>query len=104
MELRIEWPKHRTIHMPSEIIERLSRRSFLRGMGGAVLALPALEGVSVRAAAAKPAQRIAFMYVPIGVVRRDFFPGEQDFKVAKYPGDGHRPLEGTGIHEGISES
>ena len=82
MELRIEWPKHRTIHMPSEIIERLSRRSFLRGMGGAVLALPALEGVSVRAAAAKPAQRIAFMYVPIGVVRRDFFPGEQDFKVA----------------------
>jgi len=72
--------------MPSKILDRLSRRAFLQGVGGAALALPALEGVSVRAAATKPAQRIAFMYVPIGVVRRDFFPGEQDFEVAKYKG------------------
>ena len=104
MELRIEWPKHRTIHMPSEIIERLSRRSFLRGMGGAVLALPALEGISVRAAAAKPAQRIAFMYVPIGVVRRDFFPGEQDFKVAKYQGTDTARWKGPNRDFGILRS
>lgn len=72
--------------MPTELMQRLSRRSFLRGAGGAALALPTLESLSLKAAAAKPAQRLAFMYVPIGVVRRDFFPGEQDFKVAKYQG------------------
>ena len=67
-------------------MQRLSRRSFLRGAGSAALALPALDAFSLKAATPKPAQRVAFMYVPIGVVRRDFFPGEQDFQVAKYQG------------------
>ena len=84
-----------------------SRRSFLRGAGGAALALPWLESSASAAPAKKPAQRLAFFYVPIGVVRRDFFPGEQNFKVAKYQGTeterwkspklspGLRPLEFT---------
>lgn len=85
----------------------LSRRSFLRGVGGAALALPWLESRAAAAPSQSPAQRLAFFYVPIGVVRRDFFPGEQDFKVAKYKGTeterwkspklppGLRPLELT---------
>ncbi|NNE93748.1 MAG: DUF1552 domain-containing protein [Verrucomicrobiales bacterium] len=54
-----------------------SRRNFLRGAGGAVLGLPFLESLSFAKTVAKPAQRLAFYYVPIGVVRRAFFPDEQ---------------------------
>lgn len=59
-----------------------SRRSFLRGLGGSVLALPWMESV---AQVAKPvvAQRMAHFYVPIGVVRRGFFPGEQNDVIPK---------------------
>lgn len=59
-----------------------SRRSFLRGLGGSVLALPWMESL---AQAAKPvvAQRMAHFYVPIGVVRRGFFPGEQNDVIPK---------------------
>ena len=64
-----------------------TRRQFLRGMGGAVLALPALESLAVaspvRAAIAAPPLRMAHFYVPIGVVRRGFFPGEQDDVIPK---------------------
>ena len=84
-----------------------SRRSFLRGAGGSLLALPWLESIAASAKPMSPAQRLAFYYVPIGIVRRDFFPGEQDFVVAKYKGTeterwespafkpGHHPLELT---------
>ena len=54
-----------------------SRRNFLRGLGGATLALPWLESAG-RAALRPVAQRMAHFYVPIGVVRRGFFPGEAD--------------------------
>jgi hypothetical protein len=61
----------------------LSRRKFLRGVGGTALALPWMESVS-KAAPAKPvAQRMAHFYVPIGVVRRGFFPGEADDIIPK---------------------
>jgi len=61
----------------------LSRRKFLRGVGGTALALPWMESVS-RAAPARPvAQRMAHFYVPIGVVRRGFFPGEADDIIPK---------------------
>lgn len=61
----------------------LSRRKFLRGVGGAALALPWMESVS-KAAPTKPvAQRMAHFYVPIGVVRRGFFPGEADDIIPK---------------------
>ena len=63
-----------------------SRRSFLHGVGGSLLALPWLESTAASSKPKTPAQRIAFYYVPIGIVRRDFFPGEQDFVVAKYQG------------------
>lgn len=62
----------------------LPRRSFLYGLGGATLALPWLESVST-AASTKSAvpQRMAHFYVPIGVVRRGFFPGESDDIIPK---------------------
>jgi hypothetical protein len=64
-------------------MKNTTRRSFLRGIGGAALSLPRLE--SLHAAASKPAaQRMAFFYVPIGVVRRGFFPGEKDAILPKF--------------------
>lgn len=61
------------------------RRSFLATAGGAALSLPWLESFVSRATAkdgrkqpASPAQRLAFFYLPNGIVRRGFFPGEGD--------------------------
>lgn len=61
-----------------------SRRSFLRSAGGTVLALPWLESLGAAPAQAAPAQRMAIFYVPIGVVRRSFFPGEAGASVPKF--------------------
>ena len=61
-----------------------SRRAFLRGFGGATLALPWMEGLGLAAVNKKPAQRAAFFYVPIGVVRRSFFPGEAGQVIPKF--------------------
>lgn len=55
-----------------------TRRSFLQGVGGAALSLPWLESLSTAAPSKTVAQRMAFFYVPIGVVRRGFFPGEKN--------------------------
>lgn len=57
-----------------------SRRQFLRGIGGATLALPWLECLTAHEldSVAKTRLRMAHFYVPIGVVRRGFFPGEAD--------------------------
>ena len=60
-----------------------SRRKFLRGIGGTALSLPWLESVGTAAATRKAARRMAHFYVPIGVVRRGFFPGEQDQIIPK---------------------
>lgn len=62
-----------------------SRRQFLRGIGGATLALPFLESAHVYGAKpnATPALRMAHYYVPIGVVRRGFFPGESEHVIPK---------------------
>ena len=60
-----------------------SRRAFLRGLGGAAMALPWLESVAPAASANVVAQRMAHFYVPIGVVRRGFFPGEADDIIPK---------------------
>ncbi len=61
------------------------RRRFLATAGGAALSLPWLESFVSRATAkdgrkqpASPAQRLAFFYLPNGIVRRGFFPGEGD--------------------------
>ena len=62
----------------------LSRRKFLYGLGGAALALPWLESVASAASLKKEvAQRMAHFYVPIGVVRRGFFPGESEHIIPK---------------------
>ena len=55
-----------------------SRRTFLQGIGGSVLALPWMESVATAVSAKNIAIRMAHFYVPIGVVRRGFFPGEAD--------------------------
>ena len=69
-----------------------SRRSFLRGAGGAVLGLPWLESIALsapRSSASPPAppKRLAFYYVPIGVVRKGFFPGERHAGLPAFNGD-----------------
>ncbi len=61
----------------------LSRRRFLRGLGGATLALPWMESIGAAAEAQQVAMRMAHFYVPIGVVRRGFFPGEANDVIPK---------------------
>ncbi len=60
-----------------------SRRNFLRGLGGATLALPWIEGIAVAATTKATPLRMAHYYVPIGVVRRAFFPGEANDIIPK---------------------
>ncbi|MEN9020980.1 MAG: DUF1552 domain-containing protein, partial [Verrucomicrobiales bacterium] len=62
---------------------RSTRRNFLRGLGGATLTLPWMESLSLATPAKGVAQRMAHFYVPIGVVRRGFFPGEADHVIPK---------------------
>ena len=82
----------------------ISRRSFLRGTGGAALTLPFLESMAAAAAPLiSPPQRMAFYYVPIGIVRRGFFPGEQQAEIPKFNGGTMKQLfqpdTTAGIHE-----
>ena len=65
-------------------MKSLTRRKFLYGLGGAAMALPWLESVA-SANALKQAipMRMAHFYVPIGVVRRGFFPGEAEHVIPK---------------------
>lgn len=60
-----------------------SRRNFLRGLSGAALSLPFLESAGMVAPAKTAATRMAHFYVPIGVVRRGFFPGEANDIIPK---------------------
>ena len=61
---------------------KLSRRKFLKANGVAV-ALPFLQSFSGATAATskkdeKPSKKLVIMYVPNGLVRRCFFPGEEE--------------------------
>jgi len=80
-----------------------SRRAFLQGTGGAALALPWLESLVVAAPTVGPAQRLAVFYVPIGVVRSGFFPGEADVAIPGFNSDPKVKVEGkftkTGWHD-----
>jgi len=78
-----------------------SRRAFLRGLGGAALSLPWLESLGLAAANQKPAQRAAVFYVPIGVVRRGFFPGEADAAVPKFSSNRQALGNGARIPVGV---
>jgi len=67
----------------------VSRRCFLAGAGGAALGLPWLESVAAAADGgepSQPAQRLAFFYLPNGITRRGFFPGEGDRPLPKFAG------------------
>jgi hypothetical protein len=76
----------------------MNRRSFLRGAGGSVLALPWLESW---AASPTPSQRFAIFYVPIGVVRRSFFPLEQDIATPVFKGAELNGVESADIKAGV---
>ena len=60
-----------------------SRREFLKGLGGTALALPWLESLATASPTHQAPMRMAHYYVPIGVVRRGFFPGEADHIIPK---------------------
>ena len=65
----------------------LSRRRFLKS-NGAVLTLPFLHSIpdllaEAPKAAVRPSKKLVIMYVPNGLVRRCFFPGEEE---AELPG------------------
>ncbi len=69
---------------------RVCRRQFLRA-NGAVLALPFLPsvagaGAAAAAAAARPEKKLLMMYVPNGLVRRCFFPGESNAELPGFVG------------------
>ena len=68
------------------IPKALPRRSFLRGIGTAI-SLPFLDAMVpafARAAAAKPPLRMAFVYVPNGIMMRDWNP-EHEGKLTELP-------------------
>ncbi len=87
----------RTNFMPN-----IARRSFLRGVGGGVLTLPWLESLSAAVApAGAPVQRLAFFYVPIGVVRRGFFPGERSAALPAFNGGDMKEIPRPKIPVGL---
>lgn len=67
----------------------LSRRRFLKAKG-AMLALPLLPSLAGAAAlgapAAKPSKKLVIMYIPNGIVRRCFFPGEDQAELPEFIG------------------
>ena len=72
----------------------LSRRTVLRGMGTAAIALPFLDSmVPALAAPTKAPVRLAFLYVPNGIMMRDWNPA-QDYegKFREFP-RAMKPLE-----------
>lgn len=60
-----------------------NRRTVLRGLGGGALVLPWFESVNAEDNAESDTLRMVQFYVPIGVVRRGFFPGEADHVIPK---------------------
>ncbi len=75
-----------------QLTQAVSRRRFLAGAGGTVLSLPWLESFAGICNAAEnskketPAKRLAFFYLPNGITRRGFFPGEGDRALPKFAG------------------
>src|SRR3954447_25106007 len=65
--------------------KRLSRRAMLQGIGAAI-ALPALDAMSPAFAAVAPAPtRMAFLYVPNGIVMDEWTPKGQPVGVSALP-------------------
>jgi hypothetical protein len=55
----------------------LDRRKFLRGLG-TMIALPMLDSMipamAIAASQRKPATRLGFVYVPNGIIQKDWLP------------------------------
>ena len=68
----------RTFFINKDSALNLSRRQFLVA-NGAALALPVLPSLAAKPGRMtnKPSRKLVIMYVPNGVVRRCFFPGEE---------------------------
>ncbi len=67
---------------------RISRRHFLRAQG-AMLSLPFLHSIATAeqtVVAAKPSKKLVIMYIPNGIVRRCFFPGEEQSELPGFIG------------------
>ena len=64
------------------------------------MALPWMESLGVAATQA-PTQRIAWFYVPIGVVRRGFFPGEGSGPIPKFSSNRQALENGVEIQVGL---
>ncbi len=85
-------------------MKAIGRRTFLQGLGSSILALPWMESLA-STVSLFPSQRAAFYYVPIGVVRRTFFPGEekiivqQKFNSDDFDADSTRSNIGLGLHD-----
>ena len=64
----------------------ISRRAFLRAQG-AIVTLPFLHSLAAEPGKSnKPAKKLVFTYVPNGIVRRCFFPGEENGVLPKFVG------------------
>ena len=66
-----------------------SRRSVLR-CGGVTLTLPLMNSLSWSqdsdALLVKPSKKLAIVYLPNGIVRRCFFPGEEEAEIPEFIG------------------
>ena len=97
----------------------LTRRNFLK-VNGAVLTLPFMPSIAGEIKKGeKPAKKLAMMYIPNGIVRRGFFPGEEEAnlpgfvggfnadktknKVRKQNSPGIHPLEFTSTQQPLKE-
>ena len=69
---------------PHSPTQQPSRRRFLAGVGGAVLSLPWLEQFARAERKESSPLRMAFFYLPNGLVRKGFFPGESDRELPKF--------------------
>ena len=64
----------------------LTRRNFLK-VNGAVLTLPFMPSIAGEIKKGeKPAKKLAMMYIPNGIVRRGFFPGEEEANLPGFVG------------------
>jgi hypothetical protein len=69
-------------------LRSVSRRNFVACAGGATLSLPWFESCAgaLGREAKTPAKRLAFFYLPNGITRRGFFPGEGDRALPQFAG------------------
>ncbi|MCA9058089.1 MAG: DUF1552 domain-containing protein [Planctomycetaceae bacterium] len=66
----------------------ISRRQFLRAKGAAMALpfLPSLAWADGTGSAIRPAKKLVIMYIPNGIVRRCFFPGEEEADLPDFIG------------------